>query len=275
MCERGQRGVTAPSANGAAAPRCLPAPRRVVSLRSITCVPHSSLRAYGVAGAEPAPMAPRQLRAHVPARSASLPSSVPRGQAGRASSRQGLLIRAGVCQRSAPLPVLVLVLAQRHRSCCAPWQGLEAAASAACCAATAGAEQHCHEPRRSWKISAAGHHPAAPRAGRMWPCHAAGLPEAPVDAPAPSPAPGSRREGRGSRLSWRGHQPPWGPAGTRAKQEEQGASFSIPVGPGAAPRGWGSREPPLTALIWSQPRRTCAAAGKTDRPPARAEQVHI
>lgn len=192
MCERGQRGVTAPSANGAAAPRCLPAPCRVVSLRSITCVPHSSLRAHGVLGAEPAPMAPRQLRAHVPARTASLPSSVPWGQAGRASSRRGLLIRAGVCQRSAPLPVLVLVLAQRHRSCCAPRQGLEAAASAACCAATAGAEQHCHEPRRSWKISAAGGDPAAPRAGRMWPCHAAGLPEAPVDAPAPSPAPGSR-----------------------------------------------------------------------------------
>lgn len=123
MCERGQRGVTAPSANGAAAPRCLPAPRRVVSLRSITCVPHSSLRAHGVLGAEPAPMAPRQLRAHVPAHTASLPSSVPRGQAGRASSRRGLLIRAGVCQRSAPLPVLVLVLAQRHRSCCAPRQG--------------------------------------------------------------------------------------------------------------------------------------------------------
>lgn len=182
MYERGQRGVTLPSANGAAAPRCLPAPHRVGLLRSITCVPHSSLRAHGVAGAEPAPMAPRQLRAHVPARSESLPSSVPRGQAGRASSRRGLLIRAGVCQRSAPLPVLVLVLAQRHRSCCAPRQGwrrqpVPLAVPPPHLPPPAGAEQHCHQPRRSWKISAAGGHPAAPRAGRMWPCHATGLRE--------------------------------------------------------------------------------------------------
>lgn len=165
--------------------------------------------------------------------------------------------------------------------------GLEAAACAACCAATA-------PPAPGWGRAALP--PAqeeledfgsrrSSRSPTGWqdvamPCNgAAGRSEARAAGVAPPPRPPQLQAAGGKdgapASPGVATRPPWGLAGTRAKQEEQGASFSIPVGPGGAPRGCGSREPPLTALIWSQPRRTCAAAGKTDRPPARAQQVHI
>lgn len=47
---------------------------------------------------------------------------------------------------------------------------------------------------------------------------------------------------------------------------ERGGSVSIPVAAWAA-CGWlGGRRAPLSVVIWWQPRRTCATAGKTDHP---------
>lgn len=270
MCERGQRGVMLPSANGAAAPLRLPAPRRVVSLRSITCVPAWVPSWSRDDGAKPALMAPHRLRTRVPAPSASLPSSLPRGRPGRASSRRGLLIRAGVCQRSAPLPVLVLVLAQRR----APAALLGGAGGRSPCRL-----QHrrhgtsCPRLGQSSTTTSPGGDrgfrqqediPQPHGLGRMRPCHAKELERGSCsgcsDAPVPSPAPGSGREGGGSRLSRLGHQtarvPPLrGAAGTSRRSKE--LAFACRWGR-RPPRGAaGAERPPDRAHLEPAPAHLC------------------